>query len=136
MKIKKTQIALFFLMVAVLPLSAQRQKMKTVTATGSYVASVNETPAYGQEQALWSAKKEALRQAGVMEEISSTAIIVLGGTGDEFREINTQLSRIELDGRVRVKKIEDEKTVVTSDNLFQYTATILAEVVVEETKEK
>lgn len=130
-------LSVLLMVMFIHPFSAQcqREKTRTVTATGSYVGSVNEKPAYGKEQALWNAKKEALRMAGIEEKISSTAIIVLGGTGDEFREINTQLGRIELDGRVRVKKIEDEKTVVISDNLFQYTATILAEVVVEETKE-
>ncbi|MBR6919664.1 MAG: DUF4384 domain-containing protein [Bacteroidales bacterium] len=109
--------------------------MKTVTATGSYVASVNETPAFGKEQALWKAKEEALLEAGVQHDVYSISIIELGGTGDEFREINTQLSRIELDGRIIVKKREEQKPVVTSDNHIQYTVTILAEVVVEETKE-
>lgn len=117
------------------PLSAQRERTRTVTATGSYVANQNETPAYGQAQALLEAKKQALREAGVMEDISSTAIIVLGGNTDDFHEINAELSRIELKGRVRVKEQQDAPPQFTIDGLVKYSTTIRAEVVVEETED-
>lgn len=116
-------------------LSAQRERTRTVTAIGSYVANQNETPAYGQSQALLEAKKEALREAGATENISSTAIIVLGGENNEFREINSELSRIELEGRVRVKERTDAPPQFTHDGLIKYTTTIRAEVIMEETEE-
>ena len=115
--------------------SAQREQTRTVTATGSYVASQNETPAYGQAQALWEAKKQALREAGVTEDISSTAIVVMGGEGNDFRNISSELSRIELEGRVRVKEQTDAQPVFTQDHLVKYSTTIRAEVVIEETEE-
>ena len=98
--ILQTTIILALLLVIVAPLSAQRERTRTVTATGSYVAGINETPAYGQAQALFEAKKQALREAGVMEDISSTAIIVAGSGAENFKEINSELGRIELEGRV------------------------------------
>lgn len=116
-------------------LSAQREQTRMVTATGSYVASQNETPAYGQAKALAEAKKQALREAGVAEDISSTAIIVIGGAENDFREISSELSSIELEGRVRVKEQTDAPPVFTQDHLVKYTTTIRAEVVIEETAE-
>ena len=117
------------------PLSAQREKTRMVTATGSYVASTNETPAYGQAQALLEAKKQALREAGVMENVSSTAIIVLGSNGSEFQEISSELSRIELEGRVRVKVQNDAPPAFPNERLVKYSTTIQAEVVVDEVEE-
>jgi hypothetical protein len=123
------------LAAAMLPATAQRERTRTVTATGEYVANQNETPAYGKAQALLEAKKQALREAGVMEEISSTAIIVLGGSNNEFQEISSELSRIELEGRVRLKDQKDAAPEFVSNNLIKYSTTIRAEVVVEETEE-
>ena len=126
-------IVLVFLMVG--SLSAQRERTATVTATGSYVGGKYETFAEGQARALQEAKKQALREAGVAENISSTAIVVMGGTGNDFREISSELSRIELEGRVRVKEQSDASPVFTKDGLVKYATTIRAEVVLEETEE-
>lgn len=115
--------------------NAQREQACLVTATGSYVANQNETPAYGKAQALLEAKKQALREAGVLENISSTSIIVMGGSNSEFQELSSELSRIEMEGRVRVKTQVDEKPSFTDDNLIKYSTTIKAEVVVEEAVE-
>ncbi len=117
------------------PLSAQREQTHTVTATGSYVAGKYETQAEGQAKALFEAKKQALREAGATEDISSTAIIVLGGAGSDFREISSELGRIELEGRVRVKEQTDAQPQFTNDGLIKYSTTIRAEVLVEETDE-
>lgn len=131
----KNTLSAFVLVVCVLSLTAQREITRVVTATGSYVASAYETPAYGQSQALLAAKKQALREAGVAESVSSTAIFVTGGDSDNFREINSELGRIELEGRVRVQAQSDLPPVFTNDNLVRYSTTIRAEVVVEETEE-
>jgi len=132
---KKQFIIAFMLVCAFSALSAQREHTRTVSATGSYVANQNETPAYGRAQALLEAKKQALREAGATEDISSTAIIVTGGSGADFREIATELSRIELEGRVRVKEQTDLPPVFTNDGLVKYATTIRAEVVLQETEE-
>ena len=116
-------------------LSAQRERTRTVTAIGSYVANQNETPAYGRAQALLEAKKQALREAGVMEDISSTSIMVMGGTESDFREISSELGRIEIEGRVRVKEQTNTPPVFTSDGLIRYTTTVRAEVLLEETED-
>ena len=130
-------ISVLLLALFIHPFSAkcQREMTKTVTVEGSYVASENETPAYGHAQALWNAKKEALRAAGVTEDISSTTIIVLGGTGSEFKEICSELGRLELAGRVRVKEQQDKTPQFTDNHLIRYSTVIRADVVLEEAKE-
>lgn len=115
--------------------NAQREQTRLVTATGSYVANQNETPAYGKAQALLEAKKQALREAGVLENISSSSIVIMGGSNSEFQEISSELSRIEMEGRIRVKEQIDMDPVFTNDHLIKYSTTIQAEVVVEETEE-
>lgn len=131
------QITIILLLTLFLasPLSAQREQTRTVTATGSYVAGKYETQAEGQAKALFEAKKQALREAGATEDISSTAIIVLGGAGSDFREISSELSRIELEGRVRVREQMDGTPEFTADHLIKYSTTIRAEVVLEEAEE-
>lgn len=134
-RMKKSVIIFIVVFLAMDPLSAQRERTRTVTATGSYVASTDETPAYGWARALQEAKKQALREADVLENISTTSIIVMGNIGNEFQEISSELSRIELEGRVRVKEQTNASPEFTSDNLVKYSTTIRAEVVVEETEE-
>ena len=136
-KKRKKNIVIFVVLMICFStsLSAQREQTRNVTATGSYVASTDETPAYGQARALQEAKKQALREAGVTENVSSTAIMVLGGNNNEFQEISSELSRIELEGRVRVKEQTDAQPVFINENLIKYTTTIRAEVVVVETEE-
>lgn len=134
-QIYRIAIILACALCAVCALSAQRERTVTVSATGSYVASQNETPAFGRAQALLVAKKQALREAGITEDVSTTVIIVTGGLDNDFQEISSELSRIELEGRVRVKEQNDAQPVFTSDHLVKYTTTIRAEVVIEETEE-
>lgn len=133
--IPNTTIITALLLSLVMSIYAQHEQTHTVTATGSYATNQNETPAYGKAQALLEAKKQALREAGVVEDISSTSIIVIGGGTDDFQEINSELGRIELEGRVRVKEQTDAPPQFTADGLIKYTTTIRAEVVVEETED-
>lgn len=131
----KTYTISIILLLAALSLSAQRERTVTVTAAGSYVGGKYETFAEGRARALQEAKKQALREAGVAENISSTAIVVMGVAENDFREISSELSRIELEGRVRVKEQSDASPVFTNEGLVKYTTTIRAEVVLEETEE-
>ena len=114
-------------------LFAQRETIREVNVTGSYAADENEAPADAYANALFDAKKEALKAAGVYENISSTAIIEIGGSGENFREINSELARIELEGRVLVKK--KEQSMQQYNGLYKYIVTILADVKVEESEE-
>ena len=114
-------------------LFAQRERTKEVTVTGSYVTNENESLANGYSKALFDAKENALRAAGVYEDIFSTSIMEIGGSGENFRKINSEIARIELEGRVLVKEKIDQ-SMQSKNGLFKYIVTILAEVKVEESE--
>lgn len=114
--------------------SAQREQTREVTVTGNYVSKGDESLTDAYAKALFDAKEEALVAAGVYESISSTAIVEIGGSGDNFKEINLELARIELEGRVLVKE-KINQTMQPHNGLYEYSVTIRAEVKVEEAEE-
>lgn len=117
------------------PLFAQRERSKEVEGMGTYVANEYETPAEAKAKALFRAKEDALLAAGVWLNISSVTVIEIGGSnGDNFRKINTELARFQIEGRVRLK----EPATYTERNIdghYEYRATIRAEVKMEETED-
>lgn len=130
---RKRYYILFILLFAVLSLPAQREKTKTVTATGTYVGNENETMNEIKAKALQKAKKEALKEAGVPEKIRSTTILLLNNDSTEFYEISTEVDLLELEGRLGNVEVIDEKREY-KDNYTLYSVTIRAEVKVEEIK--
>ena len=116
-------------------LFAQREQTTEVWATGYYTVSKDEniTIKEAYAKALFNAKEEALRKAGVFENIHSIAIIEIGGGDENFKEINSELARIELEGRVLVKDKTEE--MQSQGGLYTYITTIHADVKVEETEE-
>lgn len=115
-------------------LFAQREKTTEVTVTGSYVTNENESLANAYAKALFNAKEKALQAAGVYEDVFSTTIVEIGGSGENFRTINSELARIELEGRVLVKEKIDQ-SMQSKNGLYEYNITIRADVKVEETDE-
>jgi len=127
-------LLMVLLFLGVGSLSAQREQTRVVTVTGSYIANENESPAEAKATALNNAKKEALREAGVYEEVHSVSIVEIGGGEENFNEINFELARIELDGRVTVLEVINENIRPVNGH-YEYSTTIRAKVKVEETEE-
>ena len=78
-------------------------------AVGRWEVSDDITPKQAEEKALFEAKKEALRKAGVMENVWSVFGQVSATHGDEFFEAYSSVSAIAIDGKVNIidKKVED-----------------------------
>lgn len=115
--------------------SAQRERTKEVEGVGAYVANEYETPAEAKAKALFNAKEDALLAAGVWLNISSVTIIEVGSSdGDNFREINTELARFQIEGRVRLKEPATYAERIVN-GLYEYRATIRAEVKMEEVED-
>lgn len=129
-------IFLTFILLSIIqkPLVAQRERTNEVTVTGKYVTNENESLANAYAKALFNAKEKALQAAGVYEDIFSTSIIEIGGSGENFSKINSELARIELEGRVLVKEKIDQ-SMQSINGLYEYSVTIRADVKVEETVE-
>lgn len=113
---------------------AQKPRTESVKAKGEWVLSEDISIEKAKEKALFEAKKEAMRIAGVPENVCSVSILSLGNGDDQFKEIASELGRISIDGVVIIKEVEyttvhDERT-----QLFKMIASIKADVVVEQPK--
>lgn len=140
MKNHKMRISLLMMLAVCIvncnPLYAQREKTKHVTAEGSYVASKYETQAFGQGQALWNAKENALKEAGVLENITSVIIVGIDNTSIEYQEIHSEMGMLELEGRLRnVRQLDSKIEPTATQQNIVYSTTITADVIVEEVDE-
>lgn len=89
-----------------------------------------------KDKALLEAKKDALRKAGVPEDVYSISIINLGNN-EQFTNISTELGRISIDGSMILKDAPQYQTVTDpSNNLITCKATIIAEVIVTDNEDK
>lgn len=79
-------------------------------AVGRWEVSNDITPKQAEERALFEAKKEALRKAGVMENVWSVFGQVTSENGSEFVEAYSSVSTLAINGMVNVidMAIEDE----------------------------
>lgn len=130
---KKILIICLLLILATV-IYAQKPKTESVEAIGEWVLSEDISREKAKEKALFEAKKEAMRIAGVPENVFSVSILSLGNGDDQFKEIASELGRISIDGVVIIKEVEyttvhDERT-----QLFKMIASIKADVVVEQPK--
>lgn len=124
----KRIVAIVMLLLTVMSVSAQ--KTKTVKASGE---------AYGTDitmvsvDALQAAKRNALIEAGVQENITTMASVIIGNGGSEVLQVQNELSMIELDGRVALKG-EPEYTTGIVNGMIHVRAAITAKVSVAEEK--
>ena len=122
-------ILLGTLMLFSLSVFAQRQKIM-VHASGMAVGTNMETV---KAEALYKAKKNALLNAGFKETISSFSTVHIGETTESTGILSDELSIIELDGRVILKK-EPAYFQELIDEQIRCTAKIEAEVILDEKK--
>lgn len=110
--------------------TAQRGKTVTVTATG-----IDKDLTVATRMALANAKQEAVKAAGVAEDVRSHVVMYVGADNTAAREYATgELDMVMLDGQVRVKKADLD--TVLKNGMAQVAATVRAEVLTEETVDK
>lgn len=121
--------AIVLLLAVTVSLAAQRSK--NVMASGEAFGSNIETV---REEALRNAKRAALIEAGVQENITSLASVIIANGGSEVLQAENELSMIELDGRVTIKgEPQYEEGIV--NGMVRIKAVIRASVVVEDAKD-
>lgn len=123
-----TKWIFLFLMVALAaPLHAQKT-VKVRNVQGRWQVSDNVTLKEAEERALNEAKKEALRRAGVMENVWSVFGQITQENGTEFEEAYSQMNVLAIGGMVNVTKQKvDEVWDVDTRSLYKV-VTIDAEV--------
>lgn len=85
------------------------EAIKVRHAVGKWEVSNDITPKQAEEKALFEAKKEALRKAGVMENVWSVFGQITSDSGSEFVEAYSAVSTLAINGMVNVTdmKVED-----------------------------
>lgn len=103
------RIILFAICLFSMSLSYAGEIVKVRGAVGRWEVSDDITPKQAEEKALNEAKKEALRMAGVMEDVWSVFGQVTSDNGTEFSEAYSSVSMLAISGMVNVtnKQVED-----------------------------
>ncbi len=89
----------------------------------------NMTPEQTKNKAILEAKKEALLRAGITENISSTYILNISQSSEDFQQIFNSISAIELDGEVKEWELINEKWEVDGSGNPYLEVTINATVI-------
>ncbi len=128
---------ILFLAVCLLGLSSvyAQDVVKVRKAVGRWEVSDDITPKQAEERALNEAKKEALRKAGVMENVWSVFGQVTSDSGNEFSEAYSSVSMLAISGMVNVtdKEVDTEYDPVLKRSFK--VVTINANVTKNETQE-
>ena len=101
-------IALVAIMACSVPLNAQKI-VKVKNVQGRWQVSDNITLKEAEERALNEAKKEALRRAGVMENVWSVFGQITQESGTEFEEAYSQMNILAIGGMVNITKQKVEE---------------------------
>ena len=128
---RKIFLAIMCLLFAGGTVFAQRTKTVTVSASG---AAVNSDVRIAKRDALHEAKKNALLEAGVDENVQSvTTRVIDGDAGGQLQSSVSEVSMLMVDGKVRLKgEPKYEVGMPNADNLIRVECSIRAEVIKEE----
>jgi hypothetical protein len=121
-------LLIFFLSSLPLLLVSQRN-IKIKGVKGACSMADNMTPEQTKNKAILEAKKEALLRAGITENISSTYILNISQSSEDFQQIFNSISAIELDGEVKEWELINEKWEVDGSGNPYLEVTINATVI-------
>jgi hypothetical protein len=135
--IQKITIGLFILTIMVTQLAnAQRktreEKMKAITATA--VGGEDMTPEQVKQKAINNAKVEAMKAAGIAENINSYSDYIRSESDNKMEELFTSDILSNIRGTVKEVEVLSAKPGFTPEGQMQYTVTINCTVVKYETE--
>jgi hypothetical protein len=107
---KSISTLLFYLLICLIAIPTYAQKEVKITgAQGRWQVSDDITLKTAEERALMEAKKDALRKAGVMENVWSVFGQITQDGGTEFQEAYSQMNVLAIGGMLNItkQKVED-----------------------------
>ncbi len=113
----------------VINVSADAKKIKIKSIKGTCIISEHITLAQAREKAILEAKKEALRKAGIGEQISSADILETSADNADFEQAFNSISTVELNGEVIDYEIINEVTEKDQFNNLYIQVTLNATVI-------
>ncbi len=124
-------VALLLLMTSGPMMFGQKDVVRNVKAEGSWDVVGDVSPAMAKEKALFEAKKNALRKAGLPTDVRSMSFSSIAKGEQKYDEEDfTQINSVFIGGSVTLKK-EPEFKSNYDGNYYTITASIVADVVSE-----
>lgn len=115
---------------------SQSSIKKNIKAEGSWDVVGEVSPSEAEEKALFEAKKNALRKAGIPTDVRSMAFSALAQGNEKYSEEDfSQLNVVYIGGLVTLK----EEPIIKrsfSNGIMQITASIIADVIVEDKRDE
>jgi len=105
------------------------QETKTVSSTGSAYISRNVSPDEARKEALNDAKLNALRAAGISEQVSTYDLLFSAQKNNDFKQFFNSSTQSELQGAIKTYSITSEKTIQKNENELLIEIKINAEVI-------
>lgn len=122
---------LFLLMTSGSMMFGQKDVVRNVKAEGSWDVVGDVSPAMAKEKALFEAKKNALRKAGLPTDVRSMSFSSIAKGEQNYEEEDfTQINSVFIGGSVTLKK-EPEFKSNYDGNYYTITASIVADVISE-----
>ena len=90
-----------------------QQKKKLENVKGQWVISNDITPVQARENAIYEAKVEALRQAGVPEFVSQSNLMYRADNQKHFSELFASLTSVDVSGEISEFKVTKEEKRIT-----------------------
>ncbi len=129
---KNSKIRLLFILTLAMALNIQcfaQKKIKIKSVEGTAYVTDNITLHQAEQNALNEAKKEALKKAGVSEDITSTNMLNTSQIHDVVKQNFVEISTSSLNGAILNYSIINEKKSVDEFNNFKIDLTIDATVI-------
>lgn len=124
-------VALLLLMTSGPMMFGQKDVVRNVKAEGSWDVVGDVSPAMAKEKALFEAKKNALRKAGLPTDVRSMSFSSIAKGEQNYEEEDfTQINSVFIGGSVTLKK-EPEFKSNYDGNYYTITASIVADVISE-----
>ena len=105
------------------------QETKTVSSTGSAYISGKVSPDEAKKEALNDAKLNALRAAGISEQVSTYNLLFSAQKNNDFKQFFNSSTQSEIQGAIKTYSITSEKTIQKNENELVIEIKINAEVI-------
>jgi hypothetical protein len=135
MNFKKNKFLVLIILFIVNSLCFSQVIVSVSGISGQAIIGENETPASVRQRAINTAKIEALRKAGIAENISSYSIMLSSASNHDYTQSFSSDIQSEIQGAVKTYKITKEEKILTPDTKqFEYNVIIDAEIIRYDTK--
>jgi len=124
----KNTLIILFLSIVCITNSYSQKTVKVHRVKGECIIS-NITPEQAKEQAIQEAKREALRRAGVSENVGTSSLLKTSENKEGIKQLFNEISTVEINGEVLSYTVTNENKRINEFNNIVVEVTLDAEVI-------